>query len=273
VIENIFSAEQAGRAAGDHDAFVKAGAGFGDGRGFQVEVDVIGDEEIEMAVAIVVHEGTAGVPALAGGGDAGFFADVGEGAVAIVVIENIFAEVGDEEIVETVVVVIADADALSPAGVREAGFGGDIGESAVAIIFEEMRGGLLAGGEAFEARAVDEKNVEPAVVVVVVEGDAAAGGFEEIFVFVLAAEDGFGVEAGFAGNVEEGDAEIGGGSRDSGLLWRCYCRLERGQPFFGQREGEDFFEREHKGGAAERLEKCAARWRQKKRYLSLRGSC
>jgi len=218
VIENIFSAKQAGRAAGDHDAFVKAGAGFGDGRGFQIEINIIGDEEIKMAVAIVIHEGAAGVPALASAGDAGFFADVGESAVAVVVVENIFAEVGDEEIVETVVVVVADADGLSPAGMGEAGFGGDIGEGAVAIIFEEMRGGLLAGGETFEAGSIDEKNVEPAVVVVIVEGDAAACGLEEIFIFVLAAEDGFGVEAGFAGDVEEGDAEVGCGSGGRGLL-------------------------------------------------------
>ena len=71
-----------------------------------------------------------------------------------------------------------------------------------------MRGRGLACGKTFESRAVHEKNIEPSVVVVVVEGDAAAGGFEKIFVFVFAAEDGLGVEAGFAGDVDEADAEI-----------------------------------------------------------------
>jgi len=90
---------------------------------------------------------------------------------------------------------------------KEARFGGDIGESTVAIVLEKMIGGLLAGGKAFEARAVDEKNVQPAVVVVIIEGDAAAGGFEEILVLVLAAENGLGVEAGFPRDVEEGNAK------------------------------------------------------------------
>ncbi len=76
---------------------------------------------------------------------------------------------------------------------KEAGFGGNVGECTVAIVLEEMIGGPLAGGEAFEASAVDQENVEPAVVVVIVESDPAAGGFEEVFVLVLAAENGFGV--------------------------------------------------------------------------------
>ena len=135
-----------------------------------------------------------------------FCADVGERAVAVVVIEHVLAEVGDEQVIVAVVVVVADADALSPAGVSDAGFGGDIGESAVAIVLEQMRGGLLAGGEAFQARAVHQKNIEPAVVVVIVEGDAAAGGFEQIFILVLAAENRFGVESGFFRDVDEIDA-------------------------------------------------------------------
>ena len=119
--------------------------------------------------------------------------DVGEGAVAVVVVEDVLAVVGDEEIVEAVVVVVADAAGLAPAGfVLEAGAVGDVGEGAVAIVFEEMAAGLLAGGEAFETPAVDEEEVQPAVVVVVVEGDAAAGGFEEVLVGELAAVDGGG---------------------------------------------------------------------------------
>ena len=219
MVENVLSALQAGRAAGHHHAFVETGAGFRDGRGGQIEIDVVGDEQIEFAVAVVVHESAAGVPALAVSGDAGLFADVGEGAVAVVVVENVLAEVGDEQVFEAVVVVVADADALSPAGVGHAGLCGDVGESAVAIVLEEMRGGLLAGGEAFEAPAVDQKNIQPAVVVVVVESDAAAGGLEQIFVLVLAAEDGFCVESGFPGDIHETDAKVRNG----------FCRRLRGR--------------------------------------------
>src|SRR5262249_42286441 len=173
VIEDVFSTFEARGATGDHDPLIEARAGFGNRCGGQVQVDVVGDEKVEVAVAIVVDEGAAGVPALAGPRDTGPFRDVSEGAVAIVVIEDVFAEVGDEQVLEAVVVVIANANALSPAGVDETGFDRDVGKGAVAIVLEQMTGGGLAGGKAFEAGAVDEEDVKPAVVVVVVESEGA----------------------------------------------------------------------------------------------------
>ncbi len=74
-----------------------------------------------LAVAVVVDEGAAGAPLLAGAGDAGLLGDLAEGAVALVVEEAVFAVGGDVEVVEAVVVVVADAGALAPAGGGEAG--------------------------------------------------------------------------------------------------------------------------------------------------------
>jgi hypothetical protein len=137
---------------------------------------------------VVVDEGAACVPAdlWAWLDEAGGLGDVGEGAVAIVAVERVLAVVGDEEIVEAVVVVVADAAGLAPAGfVFEAGADRYIGKGAVAIVFEEMAMRLLALGESFEAPAVDEKEIEPAIVVVVVEGEAAAGGLKQILVLLI----------------------------------------------------------------------------------------
>jgi hypothetical protein len=94
---------------------------------------------------------------------------------------------------------------------NQASLGGDVGEGAVAIIFVQAIGGLLARGKAFEARAVHPKNIEPAIVVVIVESDATTGGLRQIFVFMLAAKNRFGVEASFLRNVDEVDAERRGG--------------------------------------------------------------
>ena len=63
-------------------------------------------------------------------------------------------------------------------------FSRHVGESAVAIVAEKMRCGFAASGKALEAPAVHDENVEPAVVVVIVECDAAAGSFEQIFLFL-----------------------------------------------------------------------------------------
>src|SRR5712692_4716258 len=221
-----------------------------------------------MPVAVVVDEGTAGVPAFARAGDAGFFADVSKRTVAVVVVEDILAKVGHEEIVKAIVVVIADANSLAPAGMKEARFGGDIRESSIAIVFEKVIGGFLACWKTFQARAVHEENVQPTVVVVIVESDATARGFEKVFVLVLAAKNGFDVEAGVARDVEEGDAKI---------VWAVIRRLEQcGDGVAGSgllrskwdRQSEYFFEREHQSRAAERVEKFAARSSQENRYLS-----
>ena len=105
----------------------------------------------------------------------------------------------------------------------EASFKCDVGEGPVAIVLEQVVEGLLAGGEAFETGAIDEEDVEPAIIVVVIKGNAAPCRLEQVFVLVFAAEDGDGVETGLFGNVDEGDAKIG--------LWRrCGCLLaEDGQ--------------------------------------------
>ena len=73
VVEDVFAALEAGRSAGDLDAFVGTAGGGGIGRGLDVEVDVVGDEEIEVAVAVVVEEGAAGVPARGGLEQAGLW--------------------------------------------------------------------------------------------------------------------------------------------------------------------------------------------------------
>ncbi len=165
-----------------------------------------------MAVAVVIDEGAAGVPALqtagGAGGDAGFAGDIGKGAVAIVVIESAVAPVGDEEIVMAVIVVIADAYALSPAGAAQTGGGSDVGKRAVAIVLIEAVGGLLALDRfGFEAGAVDQEDIEPAVVIEIEEGGAAAGGFEQKAILLFAAEDGLRAQAGFARHVNELCAE------------------------------------------------------------------
>ena len=188
VVEDVGVAVQSGRPARYHHGFIEAGSALGNWRRLQIEINVVGDEEIELSVAIVIEEGAACSPADSLSSDSCFLAYIGEGAVAVVVIQHVLAEVGDEQVVVAVVVVIADADALSPPRVLKTRLQGDVGESPVAIVLEEVIERLLAGWKAFESSSVDEEDVEPAIVVIVVKGDAAACGFEQVFVLVFAAE-------------------------------------------------------------------------------------
>src|SRR5689334_5194220 len=80
---------------------------------------------------------------------------------------------------------------------------------------------FLSLRKALEARAVDEEDVEPAIVVVVVERHAATGGLQQILVLVLAAENRLRVQAGFFCDVHEGDAQVSGKLRRRSSSWCC----------------------------------------------------
>src|SRR5256885_2338793 len=152
--EDVLAAVQTRRPTGDHYTFIKTRSRLRNRSSGQVEIDVVGDEEIEFAVAIVVDKCTAGVPALAVTAHARFISYIRERAITIVVIKNVLAEIADEEIFEAVVVVVTNANALSPAGVGYAGLHGNVCECSVTIILEKMRRRLLALGETLQARSV-----------------------------------------------------------------------------------------------------------------------
>jgi len=156
-----------------------------------------------MAVAVIIDKGASGAPGFAGACNAGLFADIGERAVTIVVIQNVFAEVSDVKIFPAVVVVIADADALAPSGVEQAALPSDIGKCTIMIVVVEMAGGGFGSGKTFEGGAVDDEDVRPAVIVVIEDGDAGPGGFNDVFLGVDAAKDDDVREAGLFRDVGE----------------------------------------------------------------------
>ena len=78
------------------------------------------------------------------GAETRFFADIGEGAVAIVAIENRASVGGDEEVGEAIVVVVARGDAHAEGAAGDAGGPGHVGEGAVAVVL--VRGRALRIG-------------------------------------------------------------------------------------------------------------------------------
>src|SRR6202050_3528423 len=156
-----------------------------------------------MAVAVVVDERTTGAPSFARTCDPRFFADLSEGAVAVVVIKHVLAVVGDVQVFKAVVIVIADANALTPAGMREPSSPGDVGKGAVAVVVIQMIGRSTGRGRTIQRRPVDDENVGPAVVVVVKGCHTGAGGLDDVFFCVHAAEGVGHGEAGVLGDVGE----------------------------------------------------------------------
>jgi hypothetical protein len=109
---------------------------------------------------------------------------------------------GDVDVFPAVIVVVADGHAVSPAAKIQPGLRRHIGERAVMIVVIEARRMALAGLVVLDRRAVNQKDVHPAVVVVVERSRAAALGFNDVKLFPAAAVQ-VKVDASGAGNVNE----------------------------------------------------------------------
>ncbi len=142
---------------------------------------------------------------------AGIFGYIGESAVPVVSIQRVLAPVGEEEIVEAVIVIVADGHGRCPAGASEAGFPGHIGESAVSIIPVQPVDGAF--GRAFQAGAAQQEDVEPAVVVIVKQRAAAAHGFEDVRLAIGSPVNERRMQSGLARDIDEARME-----RKSGWL-------------------------------------------------------
>ena len=139
------------------------------------EVEVVGDVEIEVSVAIEIEEPRARAPLGGPPGDACCGGDVAERAVAVVLVEHVWAEAGHIEIEIAVAVVIANGDAglvrgLAGATSVDARPRGHVGERPILVVVIQH----VAGAR----RAVDEIQVFEAVVVVVDPGDTGAEGLD-----------------------------------------------------------------------------------------------
>ena len=108
--------------------------------------------------------------------------DIGEDAVAAVAIQHVRAEVRDVEIDPAVVVVVARAGAHAVVAMSNAGLLGDVVERAVAAISEQAVPCLPRDRRIGHRSAVDQEDVDPAVVVVVEEQPARADGLDQVLV-------------------------------------------------------------------------------------------
>ena len=100
----------------------------------RVEIHIVGDEQIEVAVAVVIQKAASRSPALAAAGYARLLGNITKRAISVIAVQNVLAPVADKQIIESVVVVVADAAALAPARMGQAGVPGDVGKRAVAIV-------------------------------------------------------------------------------------------------------------------------------------------
>ena len=189
VIERIVGHGQPLRAAYDHDSFPLAVlAASGLWCLTQIEVDIVRDEDIQVAVAIVVDKRTARSPARAGDRQAGGPGDIREFSATHVPVEAVVAVVRDQKVRMTVVIEIAHAGGLRPTGTRQSGLLTDFGKVTFAIVAVEQRTGRRSVG--VERGSIRNEDVVSTVAVVVEDRGSGAGAFENVVLLVLPAEGG-----------------------------------------------------------------------------------
>ena len=177
--QEIGGARQAPRSTLDGDAAVLAGLVLAELRQVvQVELDVPANEQVEVAVAVVVGEAATGRPA--GGRHAQVLRHVGEGALAGVAVQPVPADPGDVDVLPAVAVDVGDAQPHAPAGMGNTGLGGDVAKRAVAQIAVESARRRLRVVRGVDRERVDEVDVQQAVAVVVEQPDAAAHRLDDV---------------------------------------------------------------------------------------------
>src|SRR6266478_1214273 len=204
VIKNILRARKALRSAHNRNAFPHARRPLtGRGRGCEIEINVIGDHQIQQSVAIVVNERAACTPSFSRTSNSRGFSDFFERAV-LVVIKAVLPVIGDVKVFPSVVVVVADAHSLSPACGAQTRLRSYVTKGSVVIVAIQMADGSFARGKAGKCGSVYKKNIRPTIVVIIEDRHPGSGGFDNVFLGLHAAEDVLHRESGFLSNIYEG---------------------------------------------------------------------
>ena len=133
-----------------------------------------------MAVPVVIEESTACAPANLCLIKAGFVSDIGKRAISVVAEKNVVSPEAAKQIIPSIIVVIANADAGLPTGTPQSRFFGDVGKRAVAVVLVQVRDRRFSGRPMrIEPISIREVDVQPSVIVVVEKGQSASLGLND----------------------------------------------------------------------------------------------
>src|SRR5438445_8816073 len=140
-----------------------------------------------MSVAIIVDETTSRSPALFSAEQSRRLGYIREGPITVVAVKNVFTEIRAEHIIEAVIIVVSNADSGCPSNASQSSFVCNVGKCTIAIVL--IKAISRPFGPTFKPGAGKNKNIHPAVVVVIDEGAPAAGRFQDVFLVLSAAVD------------------------------------------------------------------------------------
>src|ERR1700747_3259053 len=154
----------------------------------KVQIRVFPNHKVQVAVSVVIHESTAAAPGLSVASHASSFSHFFEPAPDIV-IEPIFSVICDVKIFPAVVVIVSYAYALAPACRSETRTRRHVSKSSIVIVVIQVIGRSTFGREARDRRSIHEKNIRPAVVIIIKDCHTCAGAFEDVCAAMIAARN------------------------------------------------------------------------------------
>ena len=168
-----------------------------------IEDHVVGNVEVEVAVAVVVEKRRARAEVIAG--NPSLRCNHGKGAIPAIAIERVGSVVGHIQVAVPVAVVISHGYAAAPTAIFDAGCHRHKGTAIVAV--EHIARPRIVVGI---GRAVYYVEVEIAIAIAVEKRRAAAGGFENEALVRTAANGGM-VQAGFPRRIHKEGIGLGAG--------------------------------------------------------------
>src|SRR6266849_3363821 len=99
----------------------------------------------------------------------------------VIMIETVLPVIRDVEVYPTIIIIVSDANALTPSRGNKSGLHGDIRESPIMIVVIQVVGGGLIGWESFQRGAVHNENIRPSVVVIIKDGHPRSGCLDDVF--------------------------------------------------------------------------------------------
>jgi hypothetical protein len=157
-----------------------SGGAAENGKMVEVEINVVGDHEIDKAIAIVIAKRSAHRPTAIR--YPRLFGYIGEGAVGIVVVEDVATVTGYANIGPAIVVIVSDRAAYGEAGKPTPAFS-VTSVKAVSVVVIEGSARFLTPKCPLNRRCVGEVDVEPPVTVIIKKKYTATHRFDDVAAF------------------------------------------------------------------------------------------
>src|SRR5207248_4012399 len=147
-----------------------------------IELHVTWHKQIQQAIPIIVAPSWPCGPTTKS--DAGFLRHISKRSIVIVVIEAVLSVICNVDVRPAIIIVIAYSHAESPSLIRHASFRSFIGEGAVMIVVQQhSAGSWLLPFQGSKRGAVEQIDVQPAVVVIIKQSYTRTRGLEDSRLF------------------------------------------------------------------------------------------